>query len=229
MFLFANPDSTYAAGRNNGTLRLGYYEPQTDEFVWIASRVVELGNYGYSCLSVLGENQIGLFWEGANLDLNYSTFNLQWLMTDKTPVERTAPVVQAVKWEGNRIEVTFDQPMMVIGRPQLEASAEESRFLWNMIPAAELRSFIPSGVDDTRELTFRTITAEGRNFYGNAQNVRVANDGFDGFTIPPSQGPSIETLIKPGYSSIKISFVPAEGITEYDIFRSEDKNGTYEK
>lgn len=230
MFLFANPDSTYAAGRNNGTLRLGYFEPQTDEFVWIASRVVELGNYGYSCLSVLGENQIGLFWEGANLDLNYSTFNLQWLMADKTPVERTAPVVQAVKWEGNRIEVTFDQPMMVIGSPQLEAIAEgEPVSMEYDSGSGTTKLLFRPGVDDTRELTFRTITAEGRNFYGNAQNVRVANDGFDGFTIPPSQGPSIETLIKPGYSSIKISFVPAEGITEYDIFRSEDKNGTYEK
>lgn len=230
MFLFANPDSTYSAGRNNGTLRLGYYEPQTDEFVWIASRVVELGNYGYSCLSVLGENQIGLFWEGANLDLNYSTFNLQWLMADKTPVERTAPVVQAVKWEGNRIEVTFDQPMMVIGSPQLEASAEgEPVSMEYDSGSGTTKLLFRPGVDDTHELTFRTITAEGRNFYGNAQNVRVAKDGFDGFTIPASQGPSIETLIKPGYSSIKISFVPAEGITEYDIFRSEDKNGTYEK
>lgn len=230
MFLFANPDSTYSAGRNNGTLRLGYYEPQTDEFVWIASRVVELGNYGYSCLSVLGENQIGLFWEGANLDLNYSTFNLQWLMADKTPVERTAPVVQAVKWEGNRIEVTFDQPMMVIGSPQLEASAEgEPVSMEYDSGSGTTKLLFRPGVDDTHELTFRTITAEGRNFYGNAQNVRVAKDGFDGFTIPASQGPSIETLIKPGYSSIKISFVPAEGITEYNIFRSEDKNGTYEK
>lgn len=230
MFLFANPDSTYAAGRNHGTLRLGYYEPQTDEFVWIASRLVEAGNYGYSCLSVLGENQIGLFWEGTNLDQNYTTFNLQWLMADKTPVERTAPAVQGVRWEGSRIEVTFDQPMMVIGSPHLEASADgEPVSMEYDSGSGTTKLLFRPGTDDTHELTFRKITAEGRDFYGNAQNIGVAEGGFDGFTIPASQGPSIETVIKPGYSSIKINFVPAEGITEYDIYRSEDENGTYEK
>lgn len=232
MFLFANPNNTYGGGRNHGTLRLGYYDQDKDGFVWIASRLVESSNYAYSCLSVIEDNKIGLLWEGKNLDINFSTFNLQWLMADQTPAERPQPKVLSVNWEDGNIAVTFDQPIMAMGQPVLNAVVDGNN------PAA-LAYVSGSGtnvllfqtdLDTSHRFTFTGIEAKGKNSYGNNVNGVVAEGGFDGFELEAAVAPSIaDTVAAAGYESIRITFTPPAGAAVYDIYRSESKSGAYEK
>lgn len=227
MFLFANPN---AGSRVNGTLRLGYYDPETDAFVWIASRVVDSGAYGYSCVTAIADGKMGLFWEGTNLDLNLSTFNFAWLFADKTPQPRQNPTVTGISRAGDQIAVTFDQPVIVMGAPSL-AAVQDGNDNVSMPYASGSGSRTiyftnPNGNGHT--LSFTGITAESGDFYGNNENKPVTDDSFGAFRLDAEQEAEISNLtVTPGYSSVKLNFDAFEGADSYIVMRSSSKDSGF--
>lgn len=78
--LFSNPDDEKT--RVKGTVRLSEDGGNT----WPYSKVVEDGYYGYSCLTVLKNGDIGVLYERVydysdwnNMDIQFGTFTLDWL------------------------------------------------------------------------------------------------------------------------------------------------------
>jgi sialidase-1 len=66
--------------RRNGTLRLSYDEGKT----WPVSRVVEPGDFAYSCLTVLPTGEIGCLYEGDNYKrIIIVRHQLSWLTESK--------------------------------------------------------------------------------------------------------------------------------------------------
>ncbi|WP_318615672.1 sialidase family protein [Sporosarcina sp. YIM B06819] len=78
--LFANPADEQT--RIHGTVRLSEDGGQT----WPYSKVIEEDYYGYSCLTVLANGEIGVLFERVydydnwnNMDIQFGTFTLDWL------------------------------------------------------------------------------------------------------------------------------------------------------
>lgn len=78
--LFSNPDDEKT--RVKGTVRLSEDGGKT----WPYSKVIEDGYYGYSCLTVLKNGEIGVLYERVydysdwnNMDIQFCTFTLEWL------------------------------------------------------------------------------------------------------------------------------------------------------
>ncbi|CAM4017995.1 glycoside hydrolase [Paenibacillus alkaliterrae] len=78
--LFSNPDDEKT--RVKGTVRLSEDGGKT----WPYRKVVEDGYYGYSCLTVLKNGDIGVLYERVydysdwnNMDIQFGTFTLDWL------------------------------------------------------------------------------------------------------------------------------------------------------
>jgi len=75
--LFSNPAST--KGRVNMTVRISYDEGKT----WAVGKTVYAGPSAYSCLAVLKDGTIGVFYETgkkhAYETISFARFNLEWL------------------------------------------------------------------------------------------------------------------------------------------------------
>ncbi len=97
VLLFSNAANT--GGRSNGTVRVSFDDGQT----WSGSKVFEPGSMSYSTLTALPEEgKYGLFYEGANTQMRYTTISMEWL--NVLPLSITAEA-QTVNRGTN--EVTF--------------------------------------------------------------------------------------------------------------------------
>ena len=79
ILFFSNPNST--KGRTNITIKTSFDEGKT----WPVENQLELyedGSYGYSCLTVVDENNIGILYEGA-ADMYYEKININELLGDE--------------------------------------------------------------------------------------------------------------------------------------------------
>ena len=75
--LFSNPGSTSA--RVDGTLRISYDEGQS----WAHSKLYQTGDSNYSCITILPDGKIGVFYEVNHSLLRFKRFSLEDL-TDNT-------------------------------------------------------------------------------------------------------------------------------------------------
>lgn len=75
--LFSNPGNT--SSRVDGTLRISYDEGKT----WAFSKLYQSGDSNYSCISILPDGKIGVFYEVNHSLLRFKRFNLEDL-TDNT-------------------------------------------------------------------------------------------------------------------------------------------------
>ena len=90
--LASNPATTYsAAGRIKVTVRISYDEGKT----WPASKLLEAGPSGYSCLAVLPDGDIICIYEGAKKAQQYpgeklvfTRFSLEWLTNGKDELQK---------------------------------------------------------------------------------------------------------------------------------------------
>ena len=73
LLIFANPDSI--KGRKNGTVRAS----EDNGMSWKWSKLIKPGSYGYSCLTVLPDDSIGLFYEMESGQLRFMRITLDWL------------------------------------------------------------------------------------------------------------------------------------------------------
>lgn len=77
--MFANP--AHESERINGTVRLS----EDGGLTWKYAKTVHQGNYVYSCLTILPNNEIGLLYEVEYKDEEYDVklfftkFNLDWI------------------------------------------------------------------------------------------------------------------------------------------------------
>lgn len=78
--------------------RIGLYNPEDKTFEWKYSQLVKSGSYAYSCLSILPDGNIGLFYEGDNQTMEYTSFNVEWIKADLT-VPMKEPVIENVAME----------------------------------------------------------------------------------------------------------------------------------
>jgi sialidase-1 len=73
-YLFSNP--AHETARVRGTVRLS--ADGTEH--WSAQRLVEPGEFAYSCMTQLPDGQIGLLYEGADLTPRFVKFPLEWVL-----------------------------------------------------------------------------------------------------------------------------------------------------
>ena len=74
ILLFSNPaDPNF---RVRGTVRASFDDGKT----WPVSRLIEPGEFGYSCMSQLPDGQIGILYEGKNISQRFVKFPLEWLL-----------------------------------------------------------------------------------------------------------------------------------------------------
>ena len=76
IWLFSNPSNSKA--RVQGVVRVSFDGGET----WPLSRLVEPGEFGYSCMTQLPDGQIGLFYEGRDISQKFMKFPLEWLLDD---------------------------------------------------------------------------------------------------------------------------------------------------
>lgn len=77
LLVFANPASEKE--RKEGTVRISDDNGET----WLWSKLVKPGPYGYSCLAQLPNGDIGLFYEGGNSKLYFTSLSIDQLMKEK--------------------------------------------------------------------------------------------------------------------------------------------------
>ena len=77
ILLFSNPaDPDF---RVRGTVRASFDDGKT----WPVARLIEPGEFGYSCMSRLPDGQIGILYEGKNVSQRFVKFPLAWLLDGK--------------------------------------------------------------------------------------------------------------------------------------------------
>ena len=74
ILLFSNPADP--GFRVRGTVRASFDDGKT----WPVSRLIEPGEFGYSCMSQLPDGQIGILYEGKNISQRFVKFPLEWLL-----------------------------------------------------------------------------------------------------------------------------------------------------
>lgn len=220
MFLFANPDSS---SRSAGALHMGYYDPDTDAFVWVKKRSLTDGAYAYSCLSEVGEDNIGLLWEGDDLDINYSTINTSWLFADKDPVLRQAPkAVRASMAGDNQILVSLDGPVMVLGTPQLKVSTTNGEVLVPYVQGSGTSELVFDGSGLSGEITILSVELKDTDSIDNNENTPLNTESLVNLKVAEKAQESITNLkVSSGYATSTIQFDAKAG-NSYLIQRSDN-------
>lgn len=77
ILLFSNPADPHF--RVRGTVRASFDDGKT----WPVSRLIEPGEFGYSCMSQLPDGQIGILYEGRDISQRFVKFPLEWLLEGK--------------------------------------------------------------------------------------------------------------------------------------------------
>lgn len=225
MFLFANPDSS---NRSSGALQMGYYEPETDKFVWIQKRGITSTDYAYSCLSVLGEDKIGLLWEGDNLDINFSRFNQAWLFADKTPILREAPkALKAARTAEGEVVVTFDQPLIVMGAPVLNVQCGDTELCLPYTQGSGSCELVFDGSAAAGSIEVISLDLPDGASAENNEGTAFEAAALSGLAVSGDGEETIHNLsVVPGYASSMLSFDSKPGTT-YQILRSSKKSYGY--
>ncbi|WP_136606239.1 sialidase domain-containing protein [Paenibacillus dokdonensis] len=137
--IFASPGD--ASSRINGTVKAGliredgtYANGRTKYiFDWKYSQLVKEGSYSYSSLANLENGNIGLFYEGTNMD--FIKFNVDYLKWQRQgispPVKLTSIAVDEPKTEGYstgdklQVKAVFDRYTMLSGDKTLKGMIGE--------------------------------------------------------------------------------------------------------
>ncbi len=120
--IFSNPNDT--GSRRNGTLRIGKVEG--DRITFTHSQVITPNEYIYSSITKLKNGNIGVLYEGANLDINYVEVDLNWIKAPlvNKPADSPKRVGLSTKLENDKlkINVRFNQKVLVGSQASLALS-----------------------------------------------------------------------------------------------------------
>lgn len=111
--------------RMKGILRVGEVL-EDDSIHWVASTIFEPKRFAYSSLVQLDDERVGLLYEYSG-QITYSTFNIKQMISDqfredKAEIEEVTITSAAPKQSGKAsmtIQMTFNQPMFILGDRQL--------------------------------------------------------------------------------------------------------------
>lgn len=76
LWLFSNPANS--ASRVQGVVRASFDGGES----WPVSRMIEPGEFAYSCMTQLPDGEIGLIYEGRDISQRFVKFSLDWLLGD---------------------------------------------------------------------------------------------------------------------------------------------------
>ncbi len=182
LFIFANPN---AGNRSNGTVRLGYYDPDADQFVWPYSQVVYPGDYAYSCLSVIGEDNIGLFYEATVPNMMFTRFNTEWIIKGSSQVvKEDGPTIESITRDGNTAVLEASQEIFVMGNMTLKATinGEEQSLVYQSGSGTKKLVFaLPENTPEDAEIVYDRMDDIHLldKYYGNAQNQTFVVSGAE--------------------------------------------------
>ncbi|HEK9988233.1 TPA: family 16 glycosylhydrolase [Streptococcus equi subsp. zooepidemicus] len=116
--------------RMKGILRVGEVL-EDDSIDWVASTIFEPKRFAYSSLVQLDDERVGLLYEYSG-QITYSTFNIKQMISDqfredKAEIEKVTITSAAPKQNGAAtltIQVTFNQPMFILGDRQLAVTVD---------------------------------------------------------------------------------------------------------
>ena len=74
VYLFSNPESE--TSRVRGTVK--FSSDGTD--TWTSKRLLEPGEFGYSCMTQLPDGQIGILYEGSDITQYFAKFPVEWVL-----------------------------------------------------------------------------------------------------------------------------------------------------
>lgn len=176
-YVFSNP-ANESIRRNDGTVRIGFYNEASDTFEWPYQQLVHKGGYQYSCLTVLPDGQIGLFYEGDVPNMRFTSFTTDWVTAKRTEAMGKPAITNiTMEQKGQTLTFTvdFDQYMMKIGEPVLnllvdgkdesavyQSGASSKQYVFTY----ELKSSQPSQIIATN------VSAQGNSDIGNSNNER---------------------------------------------------------
>ncbi len=186
-YIISNPGGP--TRRKNGMVRLGFYNEETDKIEWKHSKLVEAGEYAYSCLTVMQNGHIGLHYEAAGTTMKFTSFSLDWLMYEPT-IERDNINIQDIAFEqvDNTLnfKVQLDQNVLKYGQAGLRILVDGTEKMANYVSGEDSNELVfsyPIGNED-REIKTIGIEAFGEkeNFIGNA-NHKPINAGAFVYTV----------------------------------------------
>lgn len=187
--IFSNPNDT--GSRRNGTLRIGKVEG--DSITFTHSQVITQGDYAYSSITKLKNGNIGVLYEGENLDINYMEVDLNWIkapLVDK-PAEKPKQVGLSARLENGKLKmnINFDQKVLIGSYATLGLSLsgfDETAEYISGSGTNTLTFEYPIKGDEFGKLLVKRINGVAEGVYGHAVDVAIGEVyNFD--IIPQSQ------------------------------------------
>lgn len=178
-YVFSNPASS---GRNNGTIRIGLYDEQTDTFDWKYSQLIHPGKYQYSSIAMMPDGKIGVFYEGDQPNMRFTRMTLDWITAPRHV--QSDPAITDVKMEreegGIRFIVQFNRPMIKTGSPVLKLKADgvekEALYLSGSAEAEYEFFYIPE--EGENELEVINVSGGTDSYIGDCRNDLPKNVSF---------------------------------------------------
>lgn len=171
-YVFSNPASS---GRNNGTVRIGLYDEDSDTFDWKYNQLIHEGKYQYSCIAILSSGEIGVFYEGDQPNMRFTSMTLDWITAPRfNPL--SGPEITDVEMErsdsGLLFTVTFNRPMMKIGTPVLQLKADgvpvEAAYVSGSAEQQYQFFYTPTGTE--KELVVVNVSGGSSSYIGDLHN-----------------------------------------------------------
>ena len=182
-YIFSNPASS---GRNNGTVRIGLYDEQTDTFDWKYSQLIHQGKYQYSSVAVMPDGDIGVFYEGDVPFMRFTRMTTDWLTAPRAVREKTSIDSVTAEWAGDSLlfNVSFSRPMIKMGSPVLNLMVdgqEKSAVYVSGSGTSEYQFLYTPAAGEQNGIAVNVTAPEG-SYIGDAMNA-LPEDGAWPFTI----------------------------------------------
>lgn len=174
-YIFANPA---ASGRNDGTVRIGFYHKDTDSFEWKYKQLFHEGKYQYSCLTTLPNNMIGILYEGDAPNIKFTSFSIDWI-TALRETDMLPPKIENIQLEKDEqtnqlvFTVDFDQYIIKTGLPVLyfNINSVKKEAVYLSGNATKQYKFVyPINKEDSGEIIVTNIGSDINSSIGNRNN-----------------------------------------------------------
>lgn len=171
-YVFSNPASS---GRNNGTVRIGFYDEETDTFDWKYSQMFHEGRYQYSSLAVMPNGEIGVFYEGDQPNMRFVRMTPDWIMASRSVSEGKVKIADvAMEKEEDRVifQVEFTRPMIKTGYPSLrievDGQKKTAQYLSGNAETTYRFAYTPQA--EEKEAAVINVFAEESSYIGDSYN-----------------------------------------------------------
>lgn len=179
-YVFSNPASS---GRNDGTVRIGLYDEDTDTFDWKYSQLIHAGRYQYSSVAVMPNGEIGVFYEGDQPNMRFTRMTTDWITAPRYALNG-GPAITGVTMEREDgavlFTITFNRPMMKIGSPvlRLRAGGIEKQAQYVSGSAESEYEFLYTPSEDEKEIEVINVAGVNGSYIGDLHNQMPENVSY---------------------------------------------------